>query len=216
MKWLTVDAMEALISLPPGYRFARLNHAEVAPLIGALQAWHPDISVGAGSVYLREDFYRHRVCLDGRVDKDIYAIQILFNNELVGAWVLERELDSLALYGHFLVLAPAHRGAKVAAMAMLGSENMGRSMGAAFLYCFATLKHPYAQKVLESAGYMLLGMLPGYNREEVSPGVVKRVYQAVYAKLLAREDEVHWPDPKNLTPKAGALYRALFPDRLRS
>jgi hypothetical protein len=28
--------------------------------------------------------------------------------------------------------------------------------------------------------------------------------------LLVPEDEVHWPDPKNMTPKAKALFELLF------
>jgi RimJ/RimL family protein N-acetyltransferase len=134
----------------------------------------------------------------------------LYNNELVGMWSQEREVDSLALYGRLFVLAPEHRGAGVAAMAMSGTDNICRSMGAAFVYVLVTLKHPFAQQACERAGYRLLGMFPGYDREEVSPGVVKRVYQAVYAKLLVSEDEVQWPDPKNLTPRAAALYQLLF------
>ena len=86
-------------------------------------------------------------------------------------------------------------------------------MGAAFMYALATLQHPYAQRALERAGYRLLGFFPGYDRVEVSPGVVKRVYQAVYAKLLVAEDEVHWPDMKNMTPRAHALFELLFADR---
>ena len=95
---------------------------------------------------------------------------------------------------------------------MMGSEKLGRAMGAAFLYAMATLKTPYAQRALERAGYRLLGFFPGYNREEVAPGVVKRVYEAVYGKLLVPDDEVHYPDPKNLTPKARALFEMLFSD----
>ena len=95
---------------------------------------------------------------------------------------------------------------------MVGTEKLGRAMGAAFLYALATLKHPYAQQALERAGYRLLGFFPGYDREEVAPGVVKRVYQSVYAKLLVPEDEVHWPDTKNMTPRAKAIYELLFSD----
>ena len=50
------------------------------------------------------------------------------------------------------------------------------------------------------------------DRELVAPGVVKRVYQAVYAKLLAPENKVLRPDPKNMTPTAKRLYELLFPD----
>ena len=58
----------------------------------------------------------------------------------------------------------------------------------------------------------LLGFFPGYDRELVAPGVVKRVYQAVYAKLLAPEDKVLRPDPTNMTPRTKELYELLFPD----
>lgn len=210
MNWPTLEACSAMIPLPEGYRLEQINRADVLPLIAALKDWHPNIAVGVTSVYLREDFYASRVCLDGEGDKDILVVQILYNNELVGMWSHEREVDSLAIYGRLIVLAPHHRGAGVAAMAMSGTENLGRSMGAAFMYSLVTLKHPFAQQVCERAGYQLLGMFPGYDREEVAPGVVKRVYQAVYAKLLVPEDEVHWPDLKNLTPRAAALYQLLF------
>ena len=121
-------------------------------------------------------------------------------------------MDSLAIYGRIIVLAPAHRGIGLSAHTLAGTESLGRTMGAAFMYALATLQHSYAQRALERAGYRLLGFFPGYDREEVAPGVVKRVYQAVYAKLLVPVDEVHWPDPKHLTPRSKALYQLLFPD----
>jgi hypothetical protein len=212
MKWPTLDALATLVPLPAGYRFEQIGRAQMAPLIAAIRAWHPSISVGVASCYLREDFYRDRVCLDGEIDKDIWAVRILFNEEMVGVWSFEREVDSLAIYGRLLVLAPAHRGARLSVHTMVGAENVGRAMGAAFIYGLATLQHTYAQRALERAGYRLLGFFPGYDRAEVAPGVVKRVYQSVYAKLLVPEDEVHWPDPKNMTPRARALYELLFSD----
>ena len=212
MKWPTLDALAAMVPLPAGYRFEQIGGAHVAPLIAALRAWHPSISAGVASCYLREDFYRDRVCLDGEYDKDVWAAQIVFNEEMIGVWSFEREVDSLAIYGRLLVVAPAHRGAGLSVHTMAGAENVGRGMGAAFIYGLATLKNPYVQRALEHAGYRLLGFLPGYDREEVAPGVVKRVYHAAYAKLLVPENEVHWPDPKNMTPRARALYALLFSD----
>lgn len=213
MKWPTLDVLAALVPLPAGYRFERVGRAHVAPLIAVLRAWHPRISVGVASCYLREDFYRDRVCLDGDVDKDVWVTRIMFGEEMVGVWSFEREIDSLAIYGRLLVVAPAHRGAGLSVHTMAGAENVGRAMGAAFIYGLATLQNTYVQRALERAGYRLLGFLPGYDREEVAPGVVKRVYQAAYAKLLVPEDEVHWPDLKNMTPTAKALYELLFSDR---
>jgi hypothetical protein len=210
VKWPVIQALSALAPLPPGYRYGRLDRAHVASLIAALREWYPDLAVGAMSCYLREEFYRGRVCLDGDLDKDVYAARILFNDEMVGFWSFEREEDSLAIYGRLIVLAPAHRGTKLSVHALSGTESIGRAMGAAFMYALATLKNPYAQQGLERAGYRLLGFFPGRDREEVSPGVVKRVYQAVYAKLLVPPDQVHWPDPKNMTPRARSVYQLLF------
>ena len=212
MNWPSLDELVAMIPLPAGYRFATCHRAHIAPLVAAIREWHPAISVGVASVYLREKFYLEKVCLDGAHDKDVWVVPILFNDELAGVWSFEREIDSLAIYGRLLILAPAHRGAKLSVIALSGTEKIGRVMGAAFMYALATLSAPYAQRALEHAGYRLLGFFPGYDREEVAPGVVKRVYQAVYAKLLVPNDEVHWPDPRNLTPKARALFELLFLD----
>jgi hypothetical protein len=212
MNWPTLDALKALVPLPTGYHFEQIERTHLAALISAIKTWYPGITVGVASCYLREDFYHNRVCLDGELDKDILVVRIMCDEEMVGVWSFEREVDSLAIYGRLIVLAPAHRGFGLSVYTLVGADNVGRAMGAAFIYGFATLKDPYVQRAFERAGYRLLGFFPGYDREEVAPGVVKRVYQAAYAKLLAPEYEVHWPDPKNMTPRARALYELLFSD----
>jgi GNAT superfamily N-acetyltransferase len=212
VKWPTTSGFSRLVPLPEGYCFTELDRAMIPALIDAIKVWHPAISTGVASCYLREDFYRRRVVLDGDNDRDIIVVPFTFAGQLAGVWSFEREIDSLAIYGRLLIVAPEHRGARLAGAAMNGTEALGRAMGAAFIYAMATLKIPQAQRALESAGYRLLGFLPGYDREEVSPGVVKRVYEAVYAKLLVPEDEVLRPDPRNLTPRARMLYALLFPD----
>jgi len=213
VRWPTTEALAALAPLPAGYRFGPIDLAGLPQLIESLTSWYPEISVGLNSCYLREDFYRDRVCLDGAVDRDIYASRILHGDELVGFWSFEREVDCLAIYGRIIVVAPSHREARLTAHAMAGTENLGRAMGAAFIYAFATLKHPYAQQALERAGYRLLGFFPGRDREEIAPGIVKRVYQAVYAKLLVDADKVHWPEARNMTPRTRTMYELLFPDQ---
>jgi hypothetical protein len=121
-------------------------------------------------------------------------------------------VDSLALWGRLIVIAPQHVFIGLSRGIFAGMEEAGRRMGAAFIYGLITLKHPYLQRAVEHAGYRLLGFFPGYDRELVAPGVVKRVYQAVYAKVLAPEDKVLRPDPGNMTPTARSLYGLLFPD----
>ena len=139
MQWPAIDEMLKLVPLPNGYRFEQLSRPNIAPLIAAIKVWHPDIAVGVTSCYLREDFYDSRVCVKGDDEKDIYVYSIWFDNELVGMWSVEREVEALAIYARLIVLAPAHRGAKVSGMVTVGSENVGRAMGAEFLYALVTL-----------------------------------------------------------------------------
>lgn len=211
MNWLPPDRFRALIPLPLGLRVESMRSAHIAATIASFRRWYPDIAYGSNSGYLRDEFYRHRVCLDGAIDKDVQVFTIWCGDELVGLWSIEREVDSLALYGRVVAIAPQHAGAGLTRRLTSGTEEAARQMGAAFMYSLVTLKHPYVAQALETAGYRLLGFWPGFDRELVD-GVVKRVYQAVYAKLLAPEDEVLRPDPKNLTPGAKALFELLFSD----
>lgn len=167
--------------------------------------------MGVASCYLRESFYTEKVFLGGEAEKDLYVVLIMHGDELAGMGSWEREPDALSLYAKLGIIAPAHRGAKIAVRAVEFTENLARAMGAGFVYGLATLKVPQMQLALERAGYQLLGFAPGYDRELVAPGVVKRVYEAFYAKVLVPDEELLRPDPKNLSPKAKALFEVLFP-----
>jgi hypothetical protein len=134
---------------------------------------------------------------------------------MVGMWSYEREPDALAVYARLLIIDPKHRGSEVALYCMSGTERLCRPGGAEFVYTLATLKMPQMQIALERAGYQLLGFAPGYDREVVA-GDVKRVVEAVYAKVLVSPDAILWPDPKNLTPQALALFEMMFPVAFRS
>jgi hypothetical protein len=198
-------------SLPDGYRNESLRRADIPALIAAIKVWHPDVAVGAASCYLREDFYTEKVSLAGETERDVIVVVTRFNDDLAGMGSWEREPDAHTLYARFGAIAPEHRGAKLAVRAMEFGERLGRAMGAGFIYGMATLKIPNMQLALERAGYQLLGFSPGYDREVVAPGIVKRVYEAVYAKVLVTDEELLRPDPKNLSPKARALFDVLFP-----
>jgi hypothetical protein len=66
--------------------------------------------------------------------------------------------------------------------------------------------------VLEAGGWQLIGFTSGYDREQVAPGVVKRVFEAVFTKVLVPEEDLVRPNPDNLTPRAKALFEVLFPN----
>ena len=82
------------------------------------------------------------------------------------------------------------------------------SMGLA--YGMATMKAPYAQRAFERAGWQLIGITPGYDREMVAPGLVKRVYEALYAKVLVADVGLLRPQRQNLTPRTQALFDWVF------
>lgn len=212
MRWPGIESIAAMHRLPSGYRYEQLKRSDIPALIEAISEWHPDISVGIGSCYLRESFYTQKVFLRDEVDKDFYVILIKFGKELAGMGSWEREPDALTLYARLGIIAPAHRSAKIAGRTVEFTENLARAMGAGFVYGMATLKMPQMQLALERAGYQLLGFVPGYDRELVALGVVKRVYEAVYAKVLVPDEELLRPSPENLTPKARALFELMFPD----
>ena len=210
MKWPTIEQFSAMCTLPPGYRFEALKRADVPALIEAIQRWHPDITVGGGSCYLREDYYDRYVALDGELEKPVMVCLFRHGDELAGMWSWEQEPDALTLYARLIIIAPEHRSAKLASKVMPLAELAGRAMGAEFFFGLATLKIPHMQHALETAGWQLIGFTSGYDREQVAPGVVKRVFEGVYTKVLVPEDELLRPDPRNLTPKARALFDALF------
>ena len=216
MKWPAIEQLSAMAPLPDGYRYEWLKRADILTLIACIERWHPDIAVGGGSCYLREEFYRDHVFLDGEAEKNILVGLFKRGDEFAGMWSWEQEPDALSLYGRLIIVAPEHRSAKLASKVMPLAELAGRAMGAEFFFALATLKIPHMQHALESAGWQLIGFTSGYDREEVAPGVVKRVFEGVYTKVLVPEEELVRPDPNNLTPQARALFDVLFPESATS
>ncbi len=211
MKWPTVDQISAMATLPPGFRFEFLKREDVPELIDAIARWHPDIAIGGGSCYLREKFYDGQVQFEGGPDRSVLVALFRRGDEMAGMWSWEKELDSLSLYARLIVISPEYRSAKLGTAVMPLAELVGRAMGAEFFFGLATLKIPHMQHALEGVGWQLIGFTSGYDQEQVSPGVVKRVFEAVYCKVLVPEAELARPDPANLTPATRALFDAIFP-----
>ncbi len=211
MKWPGIDQLSVMAPLPEGYRYEWLKRSDIPALVKAIARWHPDIAVGGGSCYLREDFYFENVFLEGEQEKNILVGLFKRGDEFAGMWSWEQEPDALSLYGRLIIVAPEHRSAKLASKVMPLAELAGRAMGAEFLFALATLKIPHMQHALETAGWQLIGFTSGYDREEVAPGLVKRVFEGVYTKVLVPEEELARPDPNNLTPRGRALFEVLFP-----
>lgn len=213
MDWMTTDEVQRHANLPAGYHFARFNRTDVTQVIDALRTWFPGIAVGAGSCFLRESFYDRRVVFESEPDtheRDFSVMLIKYGDELVGMFSAQRDRDTLSLYGRMGAVSPAHRGQRLAEAVIGLVEVLGRHLGMGMAYGMATLHIPFMQRALEYHGFKLVGITPGYDREMVAPGVIKRVYEALYVKVLVEEEHLLRPDSENLTPRTRALFETLF------
>ena len=131
---------------------------------------------------------RSRVPAPGGAEKDVLVVLIKAGAELAGMFSCERDLNTLSLYAKLGVVAPRHRGVGLGHAIVSLAEAIGRDVGMEMIYGMATLKVPHVQRAFETLGWRLIGITPGFDREMVAPGVVKRVYEAVYAKVLVAEN----------------------------
>ena len=70
MNWIGIDDISTKVPIPHGYRIEQLKRSNIPELVGCLKAWYPDITVGAVSCYLQEDFYAAHVSPAGEPETD--------------------------------------------------------------------------------------------------------------------------------------------------
>ena len=210
MNWVTINELSNKLSIPDGYRIEQLKRSEIPEVIRCFRDWFPDITVGAESCYQREDFYSREVFLEGESERDVIVLLLKKDQELVAIVSLQRSEDTLTLYGRLGAIAPRYRGAKLAYIGPALLEAVGRSMGMEVIYGLAEFMIPNMQMVLERAGFKIVGIVPASDRLMVAPGVIKRVYEAYYIKVLAADADVLRPQPESMTPRTKALYDFLF------
>jgi hypothetical protein len=213
MPWPNVDKLSKRAPLPAGYRYELLSRTDISETVNAFASWYPGIAVGNASCHLREDFYREKVVLDGEPERDFFVVLFKKDQELVGILSVERDRDSEVLYGRVGAISPQHRGLNLSERFPGLIEALGRSMGMGMVYSLATLKVPYMAEKFERLGWQLIGIIPGFDREMVEPGVVKRVYEAIYTKVLVDENDFMIPRRSAMTPKTAALFDLLYPDK---
>lgn len=201
--------------LPPGYRFELLRRDDIGALVAHLDRWYPDVGVGAASGFLRHGFYESEVLLPDAPARNFIVVVVKCGERIAGMIACEREPEALTLYGRLAVVAPEHRGAGLGLHAIAAIERVGRALGMGLIYGMATLKIPHTQQAFERLGWRLIGIVPGYDREIVGDcdgdgGAVRRIYEAVYAKVLAACHELQHPDPRQMTPRTRQLFELLF------
>ncbi len=209
MDWPTAEKLTVMCPLEDGYGFEVLSRGSISELVGALAIWEPSWQTGAASAYLREEFYENSAYLQDGPPRDIFVLLIRHEMRLAGMLSARRNLDTLSLYGSLAVVAPEQRGKGGPKFKGDYLEAIARPMGLEFVFSLATLKHRGSQRYFESMGYRLVGIVPGYDREEISPGVIKRVQEALYAKVLVTHEVLLQPELENMTSNVRRLYEIL-------
>lgn len=207
--WPTPEAMGKLLSLPAGVTLRAFSDDELDGLPALLEGWYPAIRVGAESVFLEREFLHRHLS----TPSSLWACAICLDGVVVGFQAFEREDASRTLHGRLGVLAPEARAGLLGAMGFPLFEALGAAIGAESLQVFVTLASKGQQLFAERRGYTLAALVPGFDRDAMPDGSVKRVMEALYVKSLVPESELRWPDPEALTAKTRAAFSVLFPDR---
>jgi hypothetical protein len=205
-----VTHLAARAPLGHGYRFELLNAADGAMLATRVREWYPAISVGGASHYTSEEFYAKQALFDDAATADFVVLTLRRGDELAGLYACEPDNKTQGIYASIGIVSPDHRGSNLAHAGICFTAELGTLLGMGFAYGMATLKTRYAQLAFERAGWQLIGITPGYDRELIEPGVVKRVYEAIYAKLLAPDASLLQPSRDNLTPRTQAFFDQIF------
>ena len=210
MPWINVEHLSTNVPLPEGYRYEQLTRADIPDVVRSFADWYPGIAVGNASCHLKESFYNDKVVLDGERERDFFVVLFKKERELVGVLSVERDRDSEVLYGRVGAVSPKHRGLNLSERFPALIETMGHAMGMGMVYGLATLQVPYMQAKFERLGWQLIGIIPGFDKEMVGPGVVKRVYEAIYTKVLVDEEDFVRPRYAAMTPKTTELFELLY------
>jgi hypothetical protein len=211
MSWGPGLAYVASMNLPAPYALSQMTATDVPDVIARLPHWYPDIQVGMESPHLQADFYTAETTLaDSIVERDVLPLVIRHpSNGVVALTTYERNVLARSITSRLGVLAPEHRGT----LALLGPmllEGLGRAIGAELAYYYATLKTRHQQVIAERREFQLVGIVPGHDRDAIATSEVKRVYEALYAKLLVSSDEVFVPSRSALTARTREVWAALF------
>jgi hypothetical protein len=211
VSWSAALELLPQFALPEGYVLAQMTPDDVPTVTAQLARWYPDIQVGMESAHLQPDFYFTH-CQLSDVEEPRAVLPLLIRQRdtgIVAIITYERNVLARSITCRLGVLAPDQRGA-LALIGPLLLEEMGKALGAELAYYFATLKTRHQQVIAERRGFQLVGIVPGHDRDMVAPGQIKRVYEALYTKLLVSKDALHTPPPEALTARTRAVWTALF------
>ncbi|WP_232293077.1 hypothetical protein [Stigmatella aurantiaca] len=213
MQWRGLQEMLGELEAPPGYAFEQLAREDIPRTTELLRTWYPDICVGTESRHLEPSFYEREVFLRGESpDRPLYAVlsRDQDTQDIIGLMTLEKNIRGLQISAAMGAIEPSRRGLGLGQHGLTLLEVIGRSIGAEVALYYSTLKAARGQLNAERRGFLLVGIVPAFDMDAIAPGTVKRVYEALYAKVLANPERVHLPDWNALIPSTRALFTHLF------
>ncbi|WP_020070568.1 hypothetical protein [Paraburkholderia caledonica] len=211
MKWARLEALSVDELALPSYRFEQMHRNDIAAVSECVRRWYPDISVGSASCFLDPQFYEKEVSLADEDETDLMVYVCRHEHEVVSMYSLERFQESKVIQGRLAVVSPAHRESGLSRFGPFIIDKQACAMGMAMAYNHVSLKNIHAQKLVERAGFSLVGIIPASDRELVELGIPKFVPEALYAKVYARSDELFVPSEECMTPTVRELWHRLFP-----
>jgi hypothetical protein len=211
MNWPELSEIFQQIKMPEGFSLEQLSKADVSSLTNLLVSWYPDIVVGAESRHLNNQFYYQDTYLaGGESNKAVLPIVARNAGAIVGFVSFQKNSESRVLTSPMGAISPDHRKSGASVMGWGLIEVLGRAMGAELLVAYVTLKFPHQQILAEKYGFKIVGIIPGNDRDMIRPGEVRRVYEAIFVKLLCESSLLSVPEMKAMTPKTQDLWNYLF------
>jgi hypothetical protein len=210
MNWASLHTLPVHTVTPDGYEHEQLRRDDIEAVVRNIRNWYPDISVGAAHGFVDASFYQRRVCLAGEPETDVIVYVCKRAGEIVSMTAIERDSTSATLQGRLAVVCPEHRNSGLARFGPFILDHQASAMGMALAYSRVSLKHVYAQRLVERAGFMLVGIMPASDREVVHPGVVRHVPEALYAKVYAPRNMQFFPADDCMTDEVRRMWHYLF------
>jgi len=211
MSWNSAGAVLEQTVMPQSYNLRQMAREDVPEITTNLRLWYPDIVVGSESCHLSEDFYYRNTALLGQPGEwSIFPIVVKHGDVPVGMITYERNVDARTITSRMGALSAEHRGSGLALLGPILLEKIGRAMGAELAYYYATLKSRDQQVLAERMRFTLVGIVPAFDRDMIRPGEVRRVHEAIYAKVLAGAEALAPPERETLTRRTKAVWDVLF------
>jgi len=148
--------------------------AEDAPLAPeqeyTIRRFRPEDAVGVsrviyrvyGYTYLHEDcYYPERIAQQNETGQLVSIVAVAADGEIVGHYAIERPNFERVAERGMAVVSPAHRGRDLMGRMRTALEQEARRLGMVGVYSVAVTHHVYSQRVNETFGSRVCGMVLG-------------------------------------------------------